>query len=71
MTSFYGRSPDDFLIEYGWGGRAIEPKGWRPVEVTHGPSLWGHDRTWLPHNQLTRSRALRAKAAAEGANRSR
>jgi 2,3-dihydroxybiphenyl 1,2-dioxygenase len=66
MTSFYARSPDDFLIEYGWGGRAIDPKGWRPVEVTHGPSLWGHDRTWLPHDQLAQSRALRAKAAAEG-----
>jgi 2,3-dihydroxybiphenyl 1,2-dioxygenase len=66
MTSFYARTPDDFMIEYGWGGRSIDPARWQPVEVTHGPSLWGHDRTWLPPDQLTQSRALRAKAAADG-----
>jgi 2,3-dihydroxybiphenyl 1,2-dioxygenase len=66
MTSFYARTPDEFMIEYGWGGRSIDPAGWRPVEVTHGPSLWGHDRTWLPPEQLDQSRALRAMAAAEG-----
>lgn len=66
MTSFYARTPNDFLIEYGWGGRSIDPTTWQPVEMTHGPSLWGHDRTWLPPEQLAQSRAMRAKAAAEG-----
>jgi len=65
MTSFYARTPNEFMVEYGWGGRSIDPKTWRPVEVTYGPSLWGHDRTWLPADQLAASRALRAKAAAE------
>jgi 2,3-dihydroxybiphenyl 1,2-dioxygenase len=66
MTSFYARTPNDFMIEYGWGGRSIEPDTWQPVEVTHGPSLWGHDRTWLPPDQLAQSRAMRARAAADG-----
>lgn len=43
MTSFYARTPDDFLIEYGWGGRLIDPDNWTPAEMTYGGSLWGHD----------------------------
>ena len=66
MTSFYARSPNEFMIEYGWGGRSIDPKSWQPVEMTYGPSLWGHDRTWLTDDQLAASRAMRAKAAADG-----
>ena len=66
MTSFYARTPNDFMVEYGWGGRSINPATWQPVEMTYGPSLWGHDRTWLPADQLAQSRAMRAKAAADG-----
>ena len=66
MTSFYARTPNDFMVEYGWGGRSIDPASWQPVEMTYGPSLWGHDRTWLPADQLAQSRAMRAKAAADG-----
>jgi len=69
MTSFYSRTPSEFRLEYGWGGRSIDPKSWQPVEVTYGPSLWGHDRTWVPADQLAASGALHApcaKAAAEG-----
>ena len=66
MTSFYARTPDAFMIEYGWGGRSIDPKTWQPCEVTYGPSLWGHDRAWLPADQLAAARAMRAKAAADG-----
>lgn len=43
MTSFYARTPDDFLVEYGWGGRVIDPDNWTPAEMTYGGSLWGHD----------------------------
>jgi len=25
MTSFYSRTPSGFMVEYGWGGRAIDP----------------------------------------------
>jgi 2,3-dihydroxybiphenyl 1,2-dioxygenase len=66
MTSFYARTPSDFMIEYGWGGRTIDPAAWQPVERTDGPSLWGHERSWLPPEQLAASRAVRAKAAADG-----
>jgi 2,3-dihydroxybiphenyl 1,2-dioxygenase len=66
MTSFYARTPDAFMIEYGWGGRSIDLETWTPVEMAHGPSLWGHDRTWLPADQLAQSRAMRARAAGDG-----
>ena len=66
MTSFYARTPNDFMIEYGWGGRSIDPETWQPVEMSYGTSLWGHDRRWLPPDQLAQSRAMRAKAAADG-----
>ena len=41
MTSFYSRTPSGFLVEYGWGGRSIDPDSWKAVEMTDGPSLWG------------------------------
>jgi 2,3-dihydroxybiphenyl 1,2-dioxygenase len=66
MTSFYAHSPADFLVECGWGGRTIEPKTWKPAEVTQGPSLWGHDRDWLTPEALARSREMRVSAAAAG-----
>lgn len=66
MTSFYARSPSGFLMECGWGGRTIDPEHWQAVEVTAGPSLWGHDRAWLPPEIRAEARALRLKAAADG-----
>lgn len=66
MTSFYAKTPDDVLVEYGWGGRSIDPATWQPTEMTFGPSLWGHERTWMPPEQLAATRTIRAKAAAEG-----
>jgi 2,3-dihydroxybiphenyl 1,2-dioxygenase len=41
MTSFYARTPDDFMVEYGWGGRSIDPARWQPVEMVG----W---RAWRP-----------------------
>lgn len=66
MTSFYARSPADFMFEYGWGGREIDPANWTPIEMTSGPSLWGHDRTWLGPEQRAEARALRLRVAADG-----
>jgi len=34
--------------------------------VTVGPSLWGHDRTWLPDEQRAQARDMRLKAARDG-----
>lgn len=66
MTSFYARTPSDFFVEYGWGGREIDPATWQPKEMLYGPSLWGHDRTWLPAEALVEAREIRARAAADG-----
>ncbi len=66
MTSFYMRSPAGFQVEYGWGGRAIDPANWTPERLTAGPSLWGHERTWLPAGPRAEARAMRLAAGAAG-----
>jgi 2,3-dihydroxybiphenyl 1,2-dioxygenase len=66
MTSFYARTPSSFMFECGWGGREIEPATWQPVEMHHGPSLWGHDRVWLPPADREVAREMRMHAAASG-----
>ncbi|CAO3438325.1 VOC family protein [Azospirillum endophyticum] len=66
MTSFYAYTPAKFMVEYGWGGREIEPAAWSPVELEHGPSLWGHDRTWLTPERRAEARDMRLKAAELG-----
>jgi 2,3-dihydroxybiphenyl 1,2-dioxygenase len=66
MTSFYAKSPSSFMIECGWGGREIEPKTWQPFELQDGPSLWGHERVWLPPADREVAREMRMLAAAEG-----
>jgi len=66
VTSYYLRSPSGFMVEYGWGGKEVTPGAWTASEVTVGPSLWGHDRAWLPKEQQERARAMKLKAAADG-----
>jgi len=66
MTSFYARTPSGFFVEYGWGGRSIDPDTWQPIEMTSGPSLWGHDRDWLSEEGRAAARQLRLKAASDG-----
>ena len=66
MTSFYSWSPSNFLVEYGWGGRSIDPDTWTPHERTEGPSLWGHDRSWLSAEGRAEAREMRIRTAAAG-----
>jgi 2,3-dihydroxybiphenyl 1,2-dioxygenase len=66
MTSFYARTPSSFMVECGWGGREIDPASWQPVEMHHGPSLWGHDRVWLSDKDREVAREMRMNAAREG-----
>jgi 2,3-dihydroxybiphenyl 1,2-dioxygenase len=66
MTSFYARTPSSFMVECGWGGREIDPATWRPFELQDGPSLWGHERTWLPPADREVAREMRMRAAASG-----
>ncbi len=66
MTSFYAKTPSAFTVECGWGGREIDPPNWRPFELTDGPSLWGHERVWLPPADREVAREMRMRAAAAG-----
>jgi 2,3-dihydroxybiphenyl 1,2-dioxygenase len=66
MTSFYAKTPSSFMVECGWGGREIDPESWQPVELTDGPSLWGHERVWLPPADRELTREMRMRAAAAG-----
>jgi 2,3-dihydroxybiphenyl 1,2-dioxygenase len=66
MTSFYAKTPSSFMVECGWGGREVDPASWQPVEMTHGPSLWGHERIWLPEKDRVVAREMRMNAAREG-----
>ena len=63
VTSFYSYSPSKFLVEYGWGGRSIDTENWTPHERTEGPSLWGHDRTWLTPEKREEARSIRIGVA--------
>jgi 2,3-dihydroxybiphenyl 1,2-dioxygenase len=43
MTSFYMRTPSEFFIEYGWGGRDVDVATWQPEELRTLASFWGHE----------------------------
>jgi 2,3-dihydroxybiphenyl 1,2-dioxygenase len=66
MTSFYARTPSSFMVECGWGGREIDPQTWQPSEMHDGPSLWGHERVWLPPADREVAREMRMRAATAG-----
>lgn len=66
VTSFYSHTPSGFFIEYGWGGRVIDPATWQPHETFDGPSLWGHERLYMPDDLRARLRNMRLDAAARG-----
>jgi 2,3-dihydroxybiphenyl 1,2-dioxygenase len=66
MLSFYTWSPSRFLIEYGWGGRSIDDATWTVQEMVNGPSLWGHERSWLSDEKREEARELRRQVAAAG-----
>ena len=66
LTSFYSWTPSEFMVEYGWGGRLIEPEAWQPYERSEGPSMWGHDRGWLPLAQREAAQRKTRELAASG-----
>jgi 2,3-dihydroxybiphenyl 1,2-dioxygenase len=69
ITSFYTISPSGFMVEYGWGARSIDVATWRAYERKDGPSMWGHDRSWLSPDDNAKARALRLANAANGYRR--
>jgi catechol 2,3-dioxygenase-like lactoylglutathione lyase family enzyme len=69
VTSYYLRSPGGFMLEYGWGGLEVDPATWEPREVTQGPSLWGHERSWLSPEKRAEAREMRLRMAERGERR--
>jgi hypothetical protein len=69
VTSFYTWNPSAFMIEYGWGGRAIDPATWVPFERKEGPSLWGHNRAWLPEEAREKAHIHTLKNGEAGVRR--
>ena len=65
-TSFYVWTPSKFLIEYGWGGRLVDDATWQVKEMKCGPSMWGHERKWLPPEGRAIAKKMRDEAAAVG-----
>src|ERR1700746_2650958 len=59
VTSFYSNSPSGFMVEYGWGGGGVDGAGWRTEACTYEPSMWGHDRLWLPPEKRDEARRIR------------
>jgi len=66
ITSFYSWTPSNFMVEYGWGARDIDVQNWKDYERKEGPSMWGHDRTWLSKDDQDKARALRLANAEKG-----
>jgi 2,3-dihydroxybiphenyl 1,2-dioxygenase len=69
MTSFYTHTPSGFMVEYGWGGKAIDPATWVATERSIGPSLWGHERSWMPPEKRAEALAMRLRNAEAGERR--
>jgi 2,3-dihydroxybiphenyl 1,2-dioxygenase len=69
MTSFYTHTPSGFMVEYGWGGKAIDPATWVATERAIGPSLWGHERSWMPPEKRAEALAMRLRNAEQGERR--
>ncbi|MDP4593241.1 MAG: VOC family protein, partial [Beijerinckiaceae bacterium] len=69
VLSFYTWTPSKFMIESGWGGKVIDPATWEPGERTVGPSIWGHERLWMPDAQKKIARDMMLKAAEQGYRR--
>ena len=58
MTSFYTHTPSGFMTEHGWGGQLIDPATWQASHRTEGPSLWGHERSWMTPEGKVAARKL-------------
>ena len=66
ITSFYSWNPSGFMIETGWGARSIDPETWKAYERSEGPSMWGHDRSFLSPEAQAKARELRLGHAKNG-----
>jgi hypothetical protein len=56
-------------LSVAYGARSIDPDKWVAKERPKGPSMWGHDRTWLPEDARDNARKLRMQLAEQGYRR--
>ncbi len=66
VLSFYAFCPAGFMMECGWGGRTVDEATWTPREVTHGGSMWGHDRLWMDDERRGIANEVRRKTILSG-----
>ena len=59
VLSFYAFCPAGFMMEVGWGGRTVDETTWTPREITHGGSLWGHDRLYMDEERRRAANEVR------------
>ena len=64
VTSFYSNSPSGFMVEYGWGGRVIEPDSWADRGSHLGPEPVG------PRSHVDAARGPRRGPQDQGRGRS-
>jgi len=64
--SFYTFCPAGFMMEYGWGSRTVDDATWKPREVSHGGSMWGHDRLWMDDERRRKANDVRRETIMSG-----
>ncbi len=69
MTSYYTHTPSGFMTEHGFGGQLIDPSTWVASHRTEGPSLWGHERSWMTPEGKKAARQLCINNANSGLRR--
>ena len=66
MTSFYSRSPSSFMVEYGWGGRSIDPTTGRRTSAPTARACGATTATGCSPEDRAEARQLRIGVAAGG-----
>jgi hypothetical protein len=52
VTSFYANTPSGFFVEYGWGGRVIDPGTWQPHETFDDRRCGGMSASKCPRTSV-------------------
>ena len=66
VLSFYAFCPAGFMMEVGWGGRTVDEATWTAREVTHGGSMWGHDRLYMDDERRRAANEVRRTVVKAG-----
>lgn len=66
VLSFYAFCPAGFMMEVGFGGRTVDEATWTAREVTHGGSMWGHDRLYMDEERRRAANEVRRNVVKAG-----